>query len=183
MRSEDPNREGRFNRLYAEHFEAVRRYAWRREPSLADDVVSETFLTAWRRLEDVPAAPRPWLIGIARNVRLNLRRGSRRQQAVAGRMMDEQTSVSAEDPQDEDSVVRAALAGLSDRDREVLMLAVWDDLDREAIAAVMGCSKANVSLRLHRARRHFAEALKGRVTASDQRVVSAFLTGGSDVTY
>src|SRR5437762_1137218 len=83
-----------------------------------------------------PAAPRPWLIGIARNVRLNLRRGSRRQQAVAGRIMDEQTSVAAEDPQDEGSVVRAALAGLPERDREVLMLAVWDDLDREAIAAV-----------------------------------------------
>src|SRR5436305_13653007 len=100
MRSEDSNREGRFNRLYAEHFEAVRRYAWRREPALADDVVSETFLTAWRRLDDVPTAPRPWLIGIARNVRLNLRRGSRRQQAVAGRIMDEQTSVAAEDPQE-----------------------------------------------------------------------------------
>src|SRR5947199_4627190 len=85
----------------------------------------------------------------------------------SGRIMDEQTSVAAEDPQDEGSVVRAALAGLPERDREVLMLAVWDDLDREAIAEVLGCSKANVSLRLHRARRHFAEALKGRAATPD----------------
>jgi DNA-directed RNA polymerase specialized sigma24 family protein len=34
----------RFERLYEEHFEAIRRYAWRREPALADDVVAETFL-------------------------------------------------------------------------------------------------------------------------------------------
>src|SRR2546423_7741391 len=69
-------REERFNRLYEEHFEAVRRYVWRREPSIADDVVAETFLVAWRRLDDLPVSARPWLIGVARNVRPNLRPGA-----------------------------------------------------------------------------------------------------------
>src|SRR4051794_13973535 len=82
----ESTREQRFNRLHEEHFEAVRRYVWRREPAIADDVAAETFLVAWRRLDDVPVSARPWLIGIARNVRLNLRRGAKRQQALAERL-------------------------------------------------------------------------------------------------
>src|SRR4051812_46392002 len=78
----------RFERLYDEHLEAVRRYVWRRDPSIADDVVAETFLVAWRRLDDVPESARPWLIGVARNVRLNLRRGRQRQEAVVRRLVD-----------------------------------------------------------------------------------------------
>ena len=152
-------REERFNRLHEEHFEAVRRYVWRREPSLADDVVAETFLVAWRRLDDVPATARPWLIGVARNVRLNLRRGVKRQQAVAERLVNATPVTGTEDVWREADVVRAALATLSDRDREVLLLAIWDELDRSAIAEVLDCTQGNVSLRLHRARRRFAAAV------------------------
>jgi RNA polymerase sigma-70 factor (ECF subfamily) len=60
----------------------------------------------------------------------------------------------------EAAAVEAALRTLTPRDREVLLLAVWDGLDRAAIAAALGCSKANASLRLHRARRRLATALR-----------------------
>src|SRR3954468_14385602 len=79
------SREERFNRLHERHFEAIRRYAFRRAPALADDIVSETFLVAWRRIDDVPDDERAWLLGVARNARLNLQRSLRRQEAVAGR--------------------------------------------------------------------------------------------------
>ena len=49
-------REARFEELFREHYRAVRGYALRRAPGdLAQDAVSETFLVAWRRLDDVPA--------------------------------------------------------------------------------------------------------------------------------
>src|SRR3954452_14655936 len=71
-------REARFNGLFDAHYSAVRAYAWRRDPSNADDVVAETFLVAWRRLDDVPADSLPWLLGVARHVRLSRWRAARR---------------------------------------------------------------------------------------------------------
>jgi RNA polymerase sigma-70 factor, ECF subfamily len=71
-------RETRFTRLFETHYAAVRAYAWRRGPDTADDVVAETFALAWQRFDRVPSEPLPWLIAIARNVRLNQERGERR---------------------------------------------------------------------------------------------------------
>jgi RNA polymerase sigma-70 factor (ECF subfamily) len=174
-------RRERFERLYEEHVEAVRRYAWRRDPSIADDVVAETFLVAWRRLDDVPESAGPWLIGVARNVRLNLRRGRRRQEAVAQRLVDASPPPFAGDTSREAELVRGALARLAPRDREVLLLAVWDDLDRAAIAQVLGCSKANASLRLHRARRRFAAAVEELDEGRRATVSRSLIHGGADV--
>jgi RNA polymerase sigma factor (sigma-70 family) len=173
-----PTREARFTRLHEEHFEAVRRYVWRRDPALAEDVVAETFLVAWRRLDDVPAAARPWLIGVARNVRLNARRSAQRQRAVATRLADPAAAIAADEPDREAGVVSSALASLAARDREVLLLSVWDELDRAAIAEVLGCTRTNVSLRLHRARRRFAAALAA--AGSSTAVSSSLLPGGAD---
>ena len=60
----DPGlRRARFEALFREHHSAVRAYARRRVPSeVVDDIVSETFLVVWRRLDDVPEAPLPWLL-------------------------------------------------------------------------------------------------------------------------
>jgi RNA polymerase sigma-70 factor, ECF subfamily len=158
----DPSatREARFTRLYEQHHETVRRYVWRRDPEATDDVVAETFLVAWRRLEDVPEdGAAAWLIGVARNVRRNVRRSARRQESVSIRLADVVPPLEPADAPREPAGVTEALARLAPRDREVLLLAVWDGLDRPAIAAALGCSKANVSVRLHRARRRFAGAL------------------------
>jgi RNA polymerase sigma-70 factor (ECF subfamily) len=172
-----PTREARFSRLHEEHFEAIRRYVWRREPALADDVVAETFLVAWRRFEDVPPNPRPWLIGVARNVRLNARRTARRQQAVVNRLAETVPESATAGAPAESEAVRTALTKLSPSDREVLLLSVWDDLDRTAVAEVLDCSKANVSLRLHRARRRFSTALAGENSVSP--ISASLITGGA----
>src|SRR4051794_36404895 len=151
-------REERFNRLHERHFEAIRRYAYRRSPALADDIVAETFLVAWRRIDDVPGDEGPWLFGVARHVRLNLQRSARRQQAVATRLSGglDEAAPSHADPRGE--AVGRALAGLPERDREILLLHAWEGLSRREIAAALGCSAANVSVRLHRARTRFAAA-------------------------
>ncbi len=179
--AEDSTREARFNQLYDEHFDAVRRYVWRRASVNADDVAAETFLVAWRRIDDVPANALPWLITVARSTLLNERRRSRRQAAVSGRLAAEPSPPL---PGEADSVgsdlIEAALAALCERDREVLLLSVWEDLDRAAIADALGCSKANVSVRLHRARRRFADELERQPPAASSSLRPATFSGGFD---
>lgn len=170
-------REQRFNELYDAHLETVRRYVWRRDPSLCDDVVAETFLVAWRRLDDVPADARPWLIGVARNVRLNARRSARRQEAVTQQLVGAAPTERWE-PTEHDAV-HDALDALGETDREILLLSVWDALDRAAIAHVLGCSQTNVSVRLHRARKRFAAALEG-ASARTRSLPSPIPGGASD---
>jgi RNA polymerase sigma-70 factor, ECF subfamily len=181
MMAEDSTREARFNQLYDDHFDAVRRYVWRRAPLHGDDVAAETFLVAWRRIDDVPANALPWLITVARSTLLNVRRRSRRQAAVSGRLAAEPAPAL---PGEADSVgsdlIEAALAALSERDREVLLLSVWEDLDRAAIADALGCSKANVSVRLHRARRRFADELERQPPAASSSLRPATFSGGFD---
>jgi RNA polymerase sigma-70 factor (ECF subfamily) len=155
---------------------------WRRDASLCDDVVAETFLVAWRRLEHVPHDARPWLIGVARNVRLNLLRSARRQHALSNRLIETASSPEQSATSHETDAVKAALSMLPEADREVLLLSVWDDLGRGAIAQVLGCSKPNVSVRLHRARRRLRATL---AEASGESVgvtrPSPILGGASDV--
>ena len=80
-------REDRFEELFREHYRAVRGYAPRRASGdLAQDAVSETFLVAWRRLDDVPADPLPWLYGVARRVLANQRRSIYRGSALERRL-------------------------------------------------------------------------------------------------
>ena len=152
-------REARFTRLYDAHYSAVRAYAWRRGPDTADDVVAETFTLAWQRLESLPAEPLPWLIGIARNVRLNQQRGERR------RRDREMRSAQAEDipPFTEGLEAHSSLADafrrLSEGDREILLLAAWERLDRAGLATALGCSKTAAGVRLYRARRRLAAQL------------------------
>ena len=153
-------RERRFNRLYERHFDAVRAYAWRRDSSLADEIVAETFLVVWRRLDDVPADPLPWLIGVARQVRLNLRRGDRRRDALSRRLCVEPAAENdfAATLAERETVI-LALGRLAERDREVLLLAAWEALDPAAIARALGCTRANVAVRLFRARRRLGAEL------------------------
>lgn len=179
--AEDSTREARFNQLYDDNFDAVHRYVWRRAPLNADDVAAETFLVAWRRLDDMPATALPWLISVARGTLLNERRRSRRQVAVSDRLAAEPVfQPEGEGDTVASDLIEAALAVLSDRDREVLLLSVWEDLDRAAIADALGCSKTNVSVRLHRARRRFADELERQPPATSSSLRPATFTGGFD---
>ena len=122
--------EHRFGVLFDTHRRLVLGYALRRvdEPADAADVVAETFLVAWRRLGDVPEgeAARGWLLGVARRVLANHRRGERRRDGLADRLARELVAVPVE--RDGREVVWRALAQLSDEDRELLLLAGWEGL-------------------------------------------------------
>ncbi|GAB2840009.1 hypothetical protein GCM10027176_49950 [Actinoallomurus bryophytorum] len=151
-----------FEKIYETHYTAIAQYALRRTESSDDavDVVSETFLTAWRRLHDVPAGDetRLWLYGVARRVLANLHRGAARRELLTARLRMSFAESFADRPRECDEV-RAAFAGLSAGDRELLSLTGWEGLSPTEIATVLGCSRGTVRVRLHRARRRLAREL------------------------
>jgi RNA polymerase sigma-70 factor (ECF subfamily) len=121
----------------------------------ADDVLAETFLTAWRRRGDVPADDAlPWLYAVAGNVVRNRRRSERRRIALRMRMTESAPATEEPDPR-----LREALARLKPIDREALLLTAWEDLPIERAARAAGCSRATFHVRLHRARGRLAHAL------------------------
>jgi len=151
-----------FDALFEAHYPDVLRYVLRRAPlASAEDVLAETFLVAWRRPEQVPDDPLPWLLGIARRVLANQRRGELRRHALLARLR----VASAEEVdawQPPSSVSRelgGALASLPDREREALLLLAWEGLDISRAAVAAGCSTATFRVRLHRARKRVAQRL------------------------
>lgn len=156
----------RFEGIYEAHYAAIAQYALRRTRSADDavDVVSETFLTAWRRLDDVPDGDetRLWLYGVARRVLANLHRGAARRELLAVRLRATFARSVEDLPTDrppETKDVRAAFERLSQDDRELLSLTGWEGLSPTEIAKVLGCSRGAVRVRLHRARKRLAKEL------------------------
>ncbi len=168
MRPPDERRR-RFEEIYSACHDPVLGYVMRRTENGHDaaDVLAETFLVAWRRLDDVPAGERarPWLYGVARRVLANHHRGERRRTALGDRLRAE-LSEAATAPATTTLAttgldgVGAAFRHLSDDDRELLSLVGWEGLDAGQIAIALGCSRNAVRIRLHRARRRFARALE-----------------------
>jgi len=156
----------RFRRLCEGHTAAILAYALRRVPREdAADVVADTFLVAWRRLDEIDPgrSSLPWLYAVARRVLLSQQRATRRQLAIAERV------AAAEPPGPDASSTTAgsqrlleALAELPEKEREVLMLSAWEELSSPEAAEVLGCTATAYRIRLHRARRLLRERLAGR---------------------
>ncbi|MGA5758448.1 RNA polymerase sigma factor [Nonomuraea bangladeshensis] len=165
----DDDRKIRFEAVYRQTYDRILGYAVRRcdSPEDAADVVAETFAIAWRRVDALPPGEeaRLWLYGVARNVLANHRRGEHRRHAhvVAfdaglAELYARSPSPAHDLPADLEAVAQA-LAVLSDDDRELISLVAWEGLDHGEIAAVLGCSRNAVRIRLHRARRRLTKAL------------------------
>ncbi len=156
--------EARFASLYADHGPDVLAYALRRveRPDDAADVLAETFLVAWRRLEEVPTGTeaRLWLYGVARRTLANQRRGDLRRARLAERLHSEFDADSTlAEPDAEMGETFDALKRLDRSDQEVLLLAGWEELAPTEIAEVLQISKGTARGRLHRARRRFRKQL------------------------
>ncbi|MFD6177476.1 MULTISPECIES: RNA polymerase sigma factor [unclassified Isoptericola] len=172
----------RLSALWSAHAVRVQAYLWRHtDPDTAQDVLSETFLVAWRRLDDVPDPALPWLLVVARNLVRNAHRAARRR-----RTLDEElASLAASAPLPEaapealaverDDLLRA-LARLTEREREAILLVAWDGLAPPEAAAVAGCSTATFHVRLHRARRRLSSLADGTADAPTSRPAG----GGTD---
>jgi RNA polymerase sigma-70 factor (ECF subfamily) len=160
------NRAERFRHVYEAHHHRILGYALRRveRPEDAADVVAETFLVAWRRLDDIPEGREAllWLYGTARRVLANLHRTERRRSRLVERLRREIASLPAVVSPAATEEVRAVLRALDqlrEEDREILRLAAWEDLSHQEIAQVLRCSANAAKIRLHRARRRLAAQL------------------------
>ena len=163
-------RRQRFEQLFDEHVGAVSAYVLRRTNAAdVDDAVAETFLVAWRRLDELPANAKPWLFGVARRILANQRRAAGRRTALVDRLGGERRTGAV--ATNGDPPVLAALARLGPSDREILMLTAWDGLAPEEAARVLGCSRSAAKVRLYRARRRLRTALEEIAAKPTTRLV------------
>jgi RNA polymerase sigma factor (sigma-70 family) len=154
-----------FEQLYRSTRTDLLRYLVRRAPSAeeAADLLAETYTTAWRKLDAVPAGgeARLWLFGVARNLLLRSARRQRVDDALIDRLAGELRAWQPPSAGDEfgHERLREALGELPERDREFLTLTAWEGLAPREIAQVTGTSANVVRVRLHRARKQ----LKGQL--------------------
>lgn len=160
----------RFETMFSVHHRAVRDFVVRRAPApLVDDIVADTFLVAWRRIEEIDQEPLPWLLAVARRTLANQLRSARRRDNLADRLRVLSGPVVMWEPPDsvpED--LGRALAELPEQEREALLLVAWEELTPIQAAEVLGCSPATFRMRLYRARRRVAAGLGGTPPREDQ---------------
>ncbi|MFI9834507.1 RNA polymerase sigma factor [Streptomyces sp. NPDC051913] len=175
----------RFHDVYEECYPRVLAYATSLVGrQVGEDITSETFTVAWRRIhDDVPHPGLPWLLGVARN----LVREMRRRDALRYLLAAEEAQRVAQGAQDRAGDVAAmvtdrhvalqALAGLSESDRELLTLVAWHGLSTKEAAQVLKCTGAALAVRLYRARRRLEKALEAAQTADPCEAAPARAVG------
>lgn len=172
-----------FRAMFHANHPKVVAYARRRvDDAVADDVVAETFLVAWRRRTEVSIMdnPLPWLYAVAGNQLRNQHRSANRHLRLVSKIAGDPAAGSREAPHGGDGhapfeadpaidVVRSALATLSFDDQEVLRLVTWEELTYRETASVLGCSVDAVAQRIRRAKQRLAQAIDN-LTDSDSPV-------------
>jgi len=165
-------RKQRFEAVAPALVEPLRRYLVRRtDAATADDVLAETLLVCWRRLDDLPDEPLPWAYGVARNCLANADRGVRRQHRLAARIaaVDPPTATTAGPDHGPDVAgdpdLDDAMTALRAEDAELLRLWAWEQLTAGEIAEALAITPNAASIRLHRAKEKLREQLERRKTA------------------
>ncbi|HEU4423474.1 MAG TPA: RNA polymerase sigma factor [Pilimelia sp.] len=169
VRAGDPDA---FRELFDEHARSVYNHGFRLtgDWSVAEDVVSLTFLEAWRlrgRIDaDADGSLRPWLLGIATNVARNVRRAARRYDGALARLPPQRSEpdfaedlVARLDDQERIARVRGALAALRTPEREVVALCVFAGLDYAEAAEALDVPVGTVRSRLSRARTRLSKLI------------------------
>lgn len=157
--------DGRFVDLYERFYRPVYAYCRRRTTAeLVDDVVAETFLVAWRKIDLVPrgSGSLPWLYGVAYRVLGNQWRASSRSRKLSRKLnaIGHDTPLPPEElivVGEQSRRVLKALDSLKPTDREILSLAAWEELPQADIAVVLDISIGAVRQRLYEAKRNLAK--------------------------
>ncbi|MER5409429.1 RNA polymerase sigma factor [Streptomyces sp. NPDC002769] len=162
-----------FAGLYDRHAAGLHRYVARRlgSSSLADDIVGDTFLIAFRqrgRYDADHREARPWLYGIAANLVGKHRRTELRAYRTLARTGIDPVTESHADTVDGQVTAQnmrsppaAGLHRLSEGDRHVLLLIAWADFSYQEVATALGIPLGTVRSRLNRARKKMRAALVG----------------------
>jgi RNA polymerase sigma factor (sigma-70 family) len=166
--SEDPEA---FGELFHRHAPRLHAYIKRRlGGTLADDVVAETFATAFRQRGrfDGRSEFAAWLWGIASNlIAKHHRQETRMYRAFArtgvdpaedgiAELVSDRMAAAAQGPH-----LAKALAALSSQDRSAILLLAWGELSYAEIAAILNLPLGTVKAKIHRARIKLRKALPG----------------------
>ena len=177
--------EARFVEIYRRYGKPLQAYCARRTAgSQVADAVAETFLVAWRRIDQVPdgEATLPWLYGVAYRVLSH----QWRHKARSRRLTERLRGVADVEPiapdvllvrNEEYRVVLSASSRLRPTDQEILRLTLWEELSHADVAVVLGIDAAAVKQRAYRARRNLAAEYQ-RLT-KDRQPPAAQKGGGS----
>jgi RNA polymerase sigma-70 factor (ECF subfamily) len=150
--------------LYERHAGDVYRFALylSGNATLAEDIVSETFLRVWGARERVGVATvKGYLFAITRNLFLQSRRTGQRHDALSDRLED--PARRADETAETESELRAvieALQSLPELDRSAILLRAFEGLPYDEVAATLGVTEGAAKVRVHRARRQLAAALE-----------------------
>lgn len=164
--------EARFATLYERYHSRVAAYCRRRaDDDQVDDLVANVFLTAWRKIDDVPEGEEtlPWLYRVAYLVLTNHWRGIGRKKRLQEKMeaLGLPTRPLLHDQvvmREELREVLAAAQRLNPKDQEILRLSLWEHLSHEDIGAVLNINPNTAKQRLHRARKALVHEHR-RITA------------------
>ena len=167
---DDSERSAAFEAVVAEVFEPLQRYLRRRCPANdVDDVLNDTLLVIWRRIDDVPAEALPWSYGVARRTLANRDRGDRRRRRLHLRVVGATDAGPATTWTDAaDVAMQAALDRLGPEDRELVRLWAWEQLEPREVAQVLDTTANAVSVRLSRVKRRLRSELGGQDGGQDR---------------
>jgi RNA polymerase sigma factor (sigma-70 family) len=150
----------RFEILYAETRLGLLGYFLRRVDCAPDaaDLLSETYLIAWRKIDSIPndGTARLWLYGVARRVASNHHRHENVAQGLAetlrADLSREAAAMFTESDMPLGEVIYSSLDRLKPSDREIIELSAWEQLTPIEIAIIVGMKPGTVRVRLHRIR-------------------------------
>ena len=149
-------RRRRFDSLVSVYYPDMFRYAaWlSRDRSVAEEVVQEALLRAWRALDALrdDGAAKPWLLTIVRRENARYFERRRLETVDIDNLSASQAALLAEEPDEQLDDLRHAIFELDDDYREPLVLQVLMGYSTNEIAAMMGLKQGAVLTRLHRAR-------------------------------
>ncbi|MBP2269299.1 RNA polymerase sigma-70 factor (ECF subfamily) [Pseudarthrobacter sp. PvP004] len=163
-------REAEFEALYRAHYRRVYHYILRRigDPETAQELTDDVFWIAWRKFNDQNDAGLPWLCAVAHNLLGNEFRGRKRRRELMVKLREfarmraagQETPVDGSRPGAEPASdpVMETLGRLPEHHREVLILVYWDNFTTAELARCLGCTEGTAGVRLHRAKKAFAEA-------------------------
>jgi RNA polymerase sigma-70 factor, ECF subfamily len=165
-----------FEALYRRTAPELRAYLWRRVGDAAPDLLSEVYAIAWDRRRELPAKRlhRAWLFGVARRVVLAHNRSVLRRAEAERRAFLRPEPVQDAGIEAARRIVREALGGLNEIDRQLIQLTEWEELSIVEAALATGMSAGAARVRLHRARRRLAAdpAIRALVEQRDTKRVS-----------
>jgi RNA polymerase sigma-70 factor (ECF subfamily) len=167
-----------YHRALAEHADGLKSYATRMlgDSTAAEDVAQDSFLALFRHLNQVPpAAYRPWLYRVARNLcldqlrrrkfRLSLFRDLSRddEQPFVPSSQDDQRPDQLAETREAGEAIEQAIQMLPSKFREAFLLCEVEGMSYEDAAAVLGCPVKTVSTRLFRARQRFKSLVSKQI--------------------